>query len=85
MHLHVMGIEQNFDSDSLESMQGTNLESFNGFINQPISIVMDSNKLVSKTPIKQVPVLINNTDNDNRFFLFLESSNMVQGYRKAMI
>ena len=58
MHLHVMGIEQNFDSDSLVSMQGTNLESFNGFINQPISIVMDSNKLVSKTPIKQGPALL---------------------------
>jgi hypothetical protein len=42
---------------------------------------MDSNKLVSKTQIKQVPALANNTEDANRFFLLLDPANIIQGYQ----
>ena len=82
-HMNMMGMEQKMDSDSLEGLQEVDLGTLKSMLNQPITIVMDSNKLVSKTQLKQLPALANGTDDSNRFFLLLESSNTIQGYQWA--
>jgi len=83
MQMNMMGMEQNMDTDSLSTIQAPELAAMQELLNKPITIVMDANKLVSKTQIKQVPALANNTDDANRFFLLLDPANMKQGYHWA--
>ncbi len=83
MKMSMMGMEQKMDTDSISNMQSPELAAMYDLLNKPITIVMDSNKLVSKTQIKQVPALANNSEDANRFFLFLDPANMVQGYQWA--
>lgn len=83
MQMNMMGMEQKMDTDSMSSKQSPELATMYELLNKPITIVMDSNKLVSKTQIKQVPALANNTEDANRFFLLLDPPNMIQGYQWA--
>lgn len=83
MEMNMMGMEQKMDTDSATAMQAPELAAIQEVLNKPISIVMDSNKLVSKTQIKQLPAIIDNLDDANRFFLLIAASNMVQGYQWA--
>lgn len=83
MNMNMMGMEQKLDTDSLDGVQGADLASMKSMLNQPITIVMDSNKLVSKTQLQQLPALANSTDDANRYFFLIEASKTIQGYQWA--
>jgi hypothetical protein len=83
MNMNMMGMEQKMDTDSLDGMQGADLGTMKSLLNQPMTIVMDSNKLVSKTQIAQLPAIANSTDDASRYFLLLEASKAIQGYQWA--
>lgn len=83
MNMNMMGMEQKLDTDSIDGMQGADLGTMKSLLNQPITIVMDSNKLVSKTQLAQLPAIANSTDDASRYFLLLEASNAIQGYQWA--
>ncbi len=81
MQMNMMGMEQKIDTDSASSMSAPELAAFQELLNQPIVIVMDSNKLVSKTQVKQAPAITANLEDPNRFFLLIAPSKLVQGYQ----
>lgn len=81
MQMNMVGMEQKIDTDSASTMSAPELSAFKELLNQPIVIVMDSNKLVSKTEIKQAPAISANMEDPNRFFLMIAPSKLVQGYQ----
>ena len=81
MQMNMMGMEQNIDTDSATTMSAPELAAFKELLHQPMVIVMDSNKLISKTAIKQAPAITANLDDPNRFFLLIAPSKLVQGYQ----
>ncbi len=81
MEMNMVGMEQKIDTDSASSMSAPELAAFQEILNQPIVLVMDSNKLVSKTEVKPAPTITANLDEPNRFFLLVAPSKLVQGYQ----
>lgn len=77
----IMGREQKMDTDSAADRNNPEMEKVIALLNKPQTIVVDSNKIISRSNLDGVNSIGNNIDDAGKYFLNIPSADIKNGYQ----